>query len=51
VIYVYLWLICIVVWQKPTKHCKAILPLKINLKEEKEKKIKPQNLKTLAINA
>ena len=32
-IYVCLWLIHIVVWQKPTQHCKAIiLQLKINLK-------------------
>ena len=32
--YVYLWLIHVVVWQKPTQHCKAIiLQLKINLKK------------------
>ena len=31
--YVYLWLICVVVRQKPTQHCKAIiLQLKISLK-------------------
>ena len=23
--YVYLWLICVVVWQKPTQHCKVII--------------------------
>ena len=29
--YVYLWLICVDVWQKPIQHCKAvILQLKIN---------------------
>ena len=29
--YVYLWLIHVVVWQKPTQHCKAIIiQLKIN---------------------
>ena len=32
-IHVCLWLIHIVVWQKPTQHCKAIiLQLKINLR-------------------
>ena len=32
-IYVYLWLIHIVLWQKPTQHCKAInIQWKINLK-------------------
>jgi len=32
-IYVYLWLIHAVVWQKPTQHCKAIIfQLKVNLK-------------------
>ena len=38
-IYVYLWLIHIVVWQKLTQHCKAIIPqLKINkLKNNKIK--------------
>ena len=31
--YVYLWLIHVVVWEKPTQYCKAImLQLKINLK-------------------
>ena len=31
--YVYLWLIYVNVWQKPTQYCKAIiLQLKINLK-------------------
>ena len=24
-IYTFLWLTCIVVWQKPTQHCKAII--------------------------
>ena len=33
-IYVYLWLIHVDVWQKPTQHCKAIiLQLKINFKK------------------
>ena len=33
-IYVYLWLIHIVVWQKPKQHCKTIiLQLKINEKK------------------
>ena len=33
--YVYLWLICVVVWQKPTQHCKAIiLQLKIKIKNK-----------------
>ena len=32
-VYVYLWLIHVVVWQKLTQHCKAIaLQLKINFK-------------------
>ena len=31
VIHVQLWLICLVVWQKPTQHCKAVFPqLKVN---------------------
>ena len=36
--YVYLWLIHLDVWQKPTQHCKAIiLQLKINkLKKNKQ---------------
>ena len=30
-IYVYLWMIHIVVWQKPTQYCKAVIfQLKIN---------------------
>ena len=33
-IYVYLWLIYVVVWQKPIQHCKAIiLQLKINFQK------------------
>ena len=32
VIYVQLWLICVLVQQKSIQHCKAILQLKINLK-------------------
>ena len=32
-IYVYLWLTHIVVWQKPTQHCKAII---LQLKKKKE---------------
>ena len=36
--YVYLWLIHVDAWQKPTQYCKAIvLQLKIN--KEKQKKI------------
>ena len=36
-IYVYLWLIHVAIWQKPTQHCKAvILRLKINLKKERK---------------
>ena len=38
--YVYLWVIHVDVWQKPTQYCKAIiLQLKINTlkKEDKEK--------------
>ena len=35
--YVSLWLTHTVVWQKPTRHCKAIfLQLKINVKKEKK---------------
>ena len=35
-IYVYLWLIHVDVWQKPTQHCKAIiLQLKINKLKKK----------------
>ena len=34
--YVYLWLIHAVVQQKPTKHCKAIIPLKIFKKKKKK---------------
>jgi len=31
--YVYLWLIHVDVWQKPTQYCKAVIPqLKINKK-------------------
>ena len=37
-IYVYLWLTRVVLWQKPTKHCKAIaLHLKITNKKKKKK--------------
>ena len=37
--YVCLWVIFIVVWQKPMQHCKAIiLQLKINLKRMKIKR-------------
>ena len=33
-IYVYLWLIYVVVWQKPIQHCKAIIiQLKINFQK------------------
>ena len=38
--YVYLWLIHIVVWQKPTQYCKAIiLQLKINFKKLKKDQV------------
>ena len=38
--YVYLWLVHVDVWQKPTQHCKAvILQLKIN----KFKKLRYEN--------
>ena len=34
--YVYLWLIHVAIWQKPTQHCKAIiLQFKINKLEKK----------------
>ena len=36
--YVYLWLIHVDVWQKPTQHCKAIIP---QLKKQTVKKIIP----------
>ena len=37
--YVYLWLIHVYVWQKPTQCCKApILQLKINFKKKKQEK-------------
>ena len=40
--YVYLWLIYVVVWQKPTQHCKAIiLQLKINKKKQIIKSVSP----------
>ena len=36
--YVYLWLIHVDAWQKPTQYCKAIvLQLKINKKEKQKK--------------
>ena len=36
--YGYLWLIHVVVWQKPTQYCKAIiLQLKINFKKKERK--------------
>ena len=39
--YVYLWLTHVVIWQKPTHYCKAIiLQLKIKLKKEEYKKNK-----------
>ena len=39
--YVYLWLIHVDVWQKPTQYCKAIIvQLKINLKSKSKKKNK-----------
>ena len=38
--YVYLWLIHVDVWQKPTRHCKPIIrQLKINLKIKKREEI------------
>ena len=41
--YVYLWLIRVVVWQKPTRYCKAIISqLKIGFfKKKKTKKTCP----------
>ena len=45
--YVYLWLILVDVWQKPTQHCKAcILQLKINKtnKSNKNSSQEPYNL-------
>ena len=33
-IYVYLWLIHVFVWQKPTQHCKAII-LQLKIKKDK----------------
>ena len=34
--YIYLWLICVVVQQKPTQHCKSItLQIKTNIKKER----------------
>ena len=46
-IYVYLWLIHIVLWQKPTQHCRAIIfQLKVNffflISEEESKDMQPQ---------
>ena len=39
--YVYLWLIYVDVWQKPTQYCKEIiLQLKINVKIKKRKRKK-----------
>ena len=35
--YVYLWLLHIVVWQKPTQYCKAII---LQLKKKKNRKLK-----------
>jgi len=43
VIYVYLWLIHVDLWQKPTQYCKAIvLQLKINKFKVQAKKTKPK---------
>ena len=42
--YVYLWLIHVVLWQKPTQHCKAIiLHLKVNKFKLKANKQKNKN--------
>ena len=35
VTYVYLWLMCVEVWQKPTQYCKAII---LQLNKSKEEK-------------
>ena len=46
--YVYLWLIYVDVWQKPTHYCEAIIfQLKIN-RYEKEQKIKKNRTKARA---
>ena len=37
-LYVYIWLIHVDVWQKPTKFCKAVTELSFNKKEIKKKK-------------
>ena len=38
--YVYLWLIHIAVWQKPTQHCKTIIfQFKMKKKKKKENKL------------
>ena len=47
--YVYLWLIHVDVWKKPTQYCKTIIPIKINkstlkiVKKKKKKSKKNQN--------
>ena len=50
--YLYLWLIHVDVWQKPTQYCKAIvLQLKINLKQffkiQLRKKTEPEKLQDI----
>ena len=41
--YVYLWLIHIVVWQKPTQHCKAII-LQLKILKRFLQKVKKNNI-------
>ena len=45
--YVYLWLIHVDVWQKPTQYCKAIIPqLKINKQTNKQTEVLAAGEKT-----
>ena len=52
--YVYLWLINVDIWQKPTHYCKAIiLQLKINIfyKKKQNKQIKTTAIEETHLNA
>ena len=40
VIYVYLWLIHVDVWQKPIQHCNTII-LRLKIKKKKKKELPP----------
>ena len=42
--YVYLWLIHVAVWQKPTQYCKAIIP------QLREKKVKAADQVTACVH-